>query len=329
MLSLVLRGTSLPAPALETLAVNSAQFALISLAQSAQLARLAGLLQDHGIPSIALKGPLLSLYLHKDLSARSSGDIDLLVHPEDVLRVRDLLISRGYQVTNTLHWSSDSAYLRSRENEISFQDPSGSVNIDIHWRILPPYFASPFDRLDAWQSLQSVTLAGRQVNTLAPEPLLLLLCSHGAKHAFERLGWICDIASLLKVAPDLDWDAVFRQAAAAHTSRQLCLGLQLAADLLGAQLPAGMPSDAGVQKLVGDVKHRLLTGAPHPAEGPELIRFSLQVLERTGQRLRFLAGQYAPSEAEYRVLRLPPALFFLYYLFRPLRLIYNRVRRIW
>jgi hypothetical protein len=45
------------------------------------------------------------------------------------------------------------------------------------------------------------------------------------------------------------------------------------------------------------------------------------MFESPRHRIRYLLGQFAPSRAEYRVLQLPPAFYFLYYLFRPIRLI--------
>src|SRR5436190_613938 len=82
----------------------------------------------------------------------------------------------------------------------------------VHWSILPGYFASPFDGLDVWETSQTVMLAGRQIQTLSPEHLLILICSHSAKHAFERLGWICDISRFLIVTPNLNWSAIVNQA---------------------------------------------------------------------------------------------------------------------
>jgi len=296
-----------------------------SLAQSGELARLSGLLEKHGIPVITVKGPLLSRYLYNNLSARSSGDIDLLARPEDVLRIRDVLVPRQYRVANTLHWNSDSAYLRSRENEISFASPSG-VSIDVHWRLLPRYFASPFDDLDVWKSVRTAMLAGRQIRTLAPEHVLLLICSHSAKHAFERLGWICDIARFLTVTPDLDWPAIMGQAARTRTLRQVSLGVRLAADVLGAPLPAGLPEDPAVARLAGLVRDRLLGGVATPTPARDLTRFCLGLVENSRHRLRFLTGHYlTPSEAEHMVLRLPPSLYFLYYPFRPARLFAKHV----
>src|SRR5207249_3213245 len=125
---------------------------------------------------------------------------------------------------------------------VSFESPSG-VSIDVHWRLVPTYFASAFDEPDGWESLRTVTLAGRRVHTLAPEPLLLFLCPHGAKHMFERLGWICDVARFLIVTPDLDWPAILAPARRTRALRQLLLGIRLAADLLSAPLPTGLPED--------------------------------------------------------------------------------------
>jgi len=303
---------------------NSVQW---SLTQSAELARLTALLEENDITSISLKGPLLSRYLYGELGARSSGDIDLLVKPGDLLLIRDLLLSRGYRVANTLHWNSDSAYLRSRENEISFGSPSG-VSIDVHWRILPRYFASPFDELDVWREPKTMALAGRQVLTLAPEHLLLLICSHSAKHGFERLGWICDIARFLIVSENLVWPAAVAQARRTHTLRQFSTGIRLAADLLRAPVPEVLPEDHAATHLADVVKDRFLSGVTEPLPAGELTRFCLGLLETRQHRLRYLTGHYlTPSEAEYKVLHLPPSMYFLYYPFRPARLFTKHVLR--
>ena len=324
MLHSALHGAGLPEAVAAELRAGYEISVQGSLAQSGELARLSGMLEEQGIPVIAVKGPLLSRYLYGHLAARSSGDIDLLARPEDVLRIRDVVVPREYYVVNSLHWNSDSAYLRSRESEISFGSPSG-VNIDVHWRLLLRYFASPFDGLDVWKSWRTTELAGRQVRTLPPEQVLLLICSHSAKHAFERLGWICDIARFLMVTPDLDWPALVAQARRTRTMRQVSLSVRLAADVLGAPLPRGVPEDPAVDRLAALVKGRLLAGA---GEIPprDLTRFCLALLESPYDRLRFLAGHYlTPSEAEYMALRLPPALYFLYYPFRPARLFHKHV----
>ena len=297
-----------------------------NLALSAELCGLAELFKDHEIAFVPLKGPLLSQQLYGDLSMRASGDLDWLVHRRDVLRVRDLLIARGYRVASTLHWPSDSACLRCREEEISLFDESRSLSVDLHWRILPSYFASAFDYVQVWDSLASTTFSGRTIPSLRPEHLLLLLCAHGAKHAFERVGWICDIASCLKAFPNLRWAEVLDASARAGTTRELLLGLKVADDLLGVP-PSSLPADPVLAKLVPIVRKRILAAAPIPTPGSELIPLSLRMFESPRHRIRYLLGQFAPSRAEYKVLQLPPAFYFLYYLFRPIRLLARQAVR--
>jgi hypothetical protein len=135
------------------------------------------------------------------------------------------------------HWSSDSAFQRSRENEISFVDATGSRSLDLHWRIGHSYFASPLDGVDIWQALTEVKLGGQRISTLAPEYLFLFLRSHAAKHTFARLGWICDIARFLMVTPNLDWNAIRSVTNRSRTSRQVMLSVRLAVELFGAPTP--------------------------------------------------------------------------------------------
>lgn len=292
-----------------------------SLKLAAELIRLASAFEKGGVPFVPLKGPLLSQRLHGNLALRSSTDLDLMVHPRDVLRARDILIARGYRIHTALHWPCDSACLRSREYEISLVGDSDSLSIDLHWRPLPRYFASPFDQIDVWKSLVVTRFAGRAMPDLTNEHLVSLLCSHGAKHAFRRLGWICDIAASLNALPDLAWSELLSVAARCGATRQLLVGLRLAADLLGARLPLGLPDDPSVEALTRSVKKRLADNASTARPASADIAFCLRIMEKERHRLRYLFGNLLiPSRAEYETLQLPPSLYFLYYPFRPLRL---------
>jgi hypothetical protein len=290
-----------------------------NLALSAELCGLSELFKEHAVAFVPLKGPLLSQQLYGDLSMRSSADLDWLVLPRDVLVIRNVLTARGYRVGSPLHWPCDSACLRSRESEISLVDKARFLSVDLHWRILPNYFASAFDYEEVWQSLIPIAFCGRTIPSLSPEHLLHLLCAHGAKHAFERVGRICDIASCLIAFPNLRWPDVLAASARAGTMRQLLLGLKIAGDLLGVPLPATL--DPAVEKLVTLVRNRVLAAAPISIPEFELIPFCVRLFVSRHHRLRYVLGHFAPARAEYQVLQLPPAFYFLYYFLRPLRII--------
>jgi hypothetical protein len=331
----ILAGTytrEIPAPVLGQLRDNLRETAQFNLTLSAELVKLLALLQREEIEVVPLKGPTLSASLYGNLALRSFADLDLLFHQRDVLRVKSLLEANGYALTSTLHWPSGPAVFRARESQLSFADPRGIVSVDMHWGILPDYMPPAFDVNHIWKMLRAVPFAGVMTRTLSPEHLVLFLCAHGAKHLWERVGWICDFARVLQVENSVDWSYVFAQAAQTDTSRMLVLALLLAEKMAGVEIPSAaverLAPDPQARLLARYVQDRFLSNAPHPAPAWEAARFGMRAFERQCQRARYIVGSFlVPSEAEYRVLKLPDAFYLLYYLFRPLRLIAKYSRR--
>jgi Uncharacterised nucleotidyltransferase len=318
-------GAGVPPAILDELRRDLLHNAQFNLGLSTELTKLLALFEQHRIAVVPLKGPMLTARLYGNLALRTSSDLDLLVREEDVLQAKRVLEANGYRLASTLHWHSDQACFRARENQISFAGQDDLISVDIHWRLLPGYFSSPFDNNEVWRDLREAELRGAPVSVLSPEHQLLFLCAHGTKHLWERLGWVCDVARFLQIEREMDWPSVFEQARQTRTSRMLSLGLLVAEDLLGIALPPAaaecVASGHEARALARTVRERLFAGAPTPTPAPDAARFSLRCFERPSQRLRYILGTFvSPSEAEYRALQLPPALYWLYYPFRPLRL---------
>ncbi len=313
-------------------AMEAARF---DLTLNAELARLLELFVAHKIQVVPLKGPVLGQTLYVDTALRSSSDLDLLVQPKDVTRARQLLEGKGYRLESVLHWPVESAYLRCRDSQLSFvpatSEPADAVCIDLHWRLLPGYFPPAFDDRQVWASLRKVAVAGTFASTLSLEHLVLFLCAHGTKHLWERLGWICDIARLVQLETAIDWAQVFNQARETDTSRMVVLGLLLASELLGVDPPPEAVEYAGEDPtacvLARIVVRRMQDEIGTPPSAVESALFSCRAFERTRHRVRLLIGIFVePTEAEYQALKLPPSLHWLYYLFRPLRLMAKYAR---
>jgi hypothetical protein len=66
---------------------------------------------------------------------------------------------------------------------------------------------------------------------------MLILTIHGSKHWWSRLNWLSDIAALIHVHPDLDWDWLMEQANYWKIRRLVFLGLHLADAVLEVKLP--------------------------------------------------------------------------------------------
>lgn len=305
------------------------------LSLCAELIRVLRACDAHDIRVVPLKGPVLDAELYGDLALRTSADLDLLVHPQDVVRAKRLLLGPlGYRLESVLHWPAESAIFKCRDSQLSFSDPAERVSVDVHWRLLPGYFPTPFDEADVWHQLRRIDWAGQRILALSPEHLLLFLCAHGAKHSWERLGWICDVARLLQVEPDIDWSSVFAQASRTGTARMVSVGLLLASGLLGVSLPAEaarhIQNNARARKVSEGVILRLRSGPSRSLTALETTQFSMRVLERWSHRVRVVSGIFlVPTEAEYCAVRLPPVLHPLYYLVRPVRLLAKAAHRLW
>ncbi len=158
------------------------------------------------------------------------------------------------------------------------------------------------------------------------QDLLLFLCAHGAKHAWNRLKWITDIAELLRVSPDLDWRALMGNVDAWGAERLLLLGDRLAHDLLSAQLPdemlARIADEPVLEPLAALVAERLWKSLERSPGILENASFHLKMRTRWQDKLRYcLQNTMVPTVGEWKLIPLPEHLSFLYYPMRPLRLI--------
>jgi hypothetical protein len=276
---------------------------------------LLGLLEEHGIRALPYKGPVLAAVIYGHLALRQCGDLDILVRERDVEAAKALLLTQGYQSPLT---ATQEVSYRQHKYAMPLVHSDRQVTIDLHWRLTRPAFSSPLELTHLWDCLQPLSLLGTTVWSLPPEELLLLLVVHGTKHGWSRLGWLCDVAELLRAFPEFAWQRVVDQACGRGGARMLWLSLHLAHQTLGATLPEDclrrIQADPIVPTLAAQVRARLFTA---PAGGHDVLAglaFSLRVHERVRDRvpiLRYGLGVLrqavlAPSAAHHRAVRAQP-----------------------
>jgi hypothetical protein len=162
--------------------------------------------------------------------------LDILVPKQDALLAKKLLLSQGYRPQHQLPVAYE-ALFRHLHQSYDLMREDDQVIVELHWNVIswPMFFSSNTAFL--WEHLENVSVANMTVRNFAPEDALPILCVHGAKHYWERLGWICDIAELIGTYPEIDWKRVMEQASRLGGIRMLYLGLYLAQSLLGAAVP--------------------------------------------------------------------------------------------
>lgn len=306
---------------LRTLAQTQAQQSLLL---TGELIRLLRVFTAERLPVLNLKGAVLAAAAYGNLALRQFVDIDMLVQPGDLARARDILAAQGYQCDEQIDPARERDYLRL-QHHYSYRRPDG-VLVELHFKLRERFFAFAIDHEAIWRRSVEVELAGLPVRCLAPEDAVLTLCAHGAGHCWERLIWVCDIAALLRAHPGLRWDELLARAEALGGMRMLLLGLQLAHELLGAELPrdvlARIQAERSLPVLARQVRAKLFR-APEDVRGlAETARFYSLARERMSDRARFgLRLLFTPTLGDWSMVRLPARLSFAYYLLRPFRLL--------
>lgn len=302
---------------------------LHNLLLAGELVKILELFEHHGVPAIPYKGPVLAAWGYGDLALRSSGDLDLLLRREHILKARDLLISRGYS-PRTRRDHARETVLRPFEREYGFTHNRLPIDVELQWEIAPEQFPFPLNIESLRERLRRAPLGNSSVLTLSPEDLLLVLCVHGAKHFWERLQWICDIAKIVAYH-EINWKRLMRTGDATGSERMLSLGLFLASDLLGADLPEGVSqgirSDPAIERLAGKVYGQLFQRSSSPRtmlEDSEFYSSHPRI-----RKLRYWLREAAiPNHADWLHSSLPNSLFFLHYVLRPVRLVRKYGRKL-
>ncbi len=202
-----------------------------------ELVNLLKSLKEQNIVALPYKGPVLATLVYKNVALRRFGDLDIIVKQKDIFAVRELLIAQGYRPNLEMTDAELVKYLNSKtEHTYDFVHKDKNVFLEIHWRIAPKYITS-IEAKDLWPDLELFSLAGTTINNLPLEDWLPILCVHGSRHVWERLSWLCDIATLVHKNPDINWDKVVHQANNWGCQRMLFLGLYMAHDLFKVELP--------------------------------------------------------------------------------------------
>jgi len=251
-------------------------------------------------------------------------DLDVIVKKSDVLKAREILLAEGYTSSKSLSLNQQEMLLRTQHN-MQFSRDNHRLIIELHWEVAPYLFASTVNGERLWQDLITVDLNGTPVKTFSAEDLLFSLCVHGSRHLWERLGWICDIAELIKRQP-LDWTALLERSALADTERMFLLGVHLAYRLLDAPVPAEVKqrcdADQRLSSLADTIIERLFNGSTHvPATSSEIFKYNIGVRKTLGARARYILFMMRPTDGDLGAHSLPQSLTFAYYLSRPFRLL--------
>jgi hypothetical protein len=314
-----------PAEALETIKGAARANTLRCLTLTGELLRVLEELARRGIPAIPYKGPVLSAQIYADVAMREYEDLDIVLRHKDLEAADEAMKSLGY--TARYPWlTSQTSSAWMVPGEYNYREQARGIMVELHTELTMRHFPERLELEELFSRLVSVNVGGHEVKTFCAEDLLPILCVHGAKDYWERLSWVADIAELAQENSGLDWNLAFRSSARWKADRMLNVGLALAKELLGAQLPPiaarRVEADRASESIAKGFAERLLDRERVPMDGKSVFKFRRQ-MGGGGLAGRKYAWRLAlaPAEDDWKMAKLPSRLTPLYIALRPLRLL--------
>jgi len=251
-----------------------------TLKLTAELFRILDRFTSEGIGALVVKGPVLAVQAYGDSAVRSYGDLDLLVRQRDIRRATELLSAAGFSPAVPLS-AIDAGKI---PGQYLFSKPDSKLIVELHNDLTLRYFPRRLPIEEFFARQIRVHLDAREAPALSVEDELVLICIHGAKHFWERLMWIADVAALVSRQTGIDWQRVADSAQAVEAERMLHAGLRLASDLLKARLPDKVLEMVKADAVSARLVERTLKWLPAAGSAPPGL------LERAAYRLGMRGG---------------------------------------
>ena len=292
---------------------------------ASETARIASAFTGHSLFHCFIKGMVLNVTLYPSLSMRPCKDIDLWVHPDDFPRASAVLETLGYQkkAPNYELKGLQKRYYMRHKYDIAFYNPKKRIEVELHFKLTK--FAVNFPH-PTTENTKSIKIFNTSVQTLDDDYNLLYLMLHGARHAFNRLRWLYDIALYLKsgncdllhvtnLARDIDCEHIVEQS------------LLLVQETFG-------PRDSTLSSLILNPSKRSIylmnTAQDFISADYEFTpkyslynkmffkyRFYLATLAPFGEKLQVVLGDLFKIDKLFPYVRFPDWCFFMYYLLYP------------
>ncbi len=286
--------------------------------------RLSSLFHAEGLLAVPYKGPILAAQAYGDPGLRQFADLDFAVTQRDIYRAQAVLLKEGYRASFGEVAQGEGA--KPTLSEYQYIRPEWNVVVELQTETTLRYFPRPLDFEEMGRRLEPIPLAGAEACTFSAEDTLLLLSVHGAKHFWERLLWITDIAELLQASSGVDWKKAYARGEEFKAGRMLRLALYLAHAMLDAPLEEDVlktiREDSAVTKLGEGISARFSLNPEAPLSVLDRFCFRVRSRENLWQGARYaLRLATSPANPDRAELPLPGWLSCVRGFLRPLLLV--------
>lgn len=215
---------------------------MTNLATGQELGRILSIFQEEKIKILPYKGILFSEKLYQNRPLRESGDVDVLVKPEDALNSLKILLKDGYKISQKFTEITDfgedtliEIIERSQWKELGLDKVlvSGvNVHIDFHWGFSETFhqYHTPMEELFEKSSIDSFQ---RRLLLIPNTEIIfkMMLNHHGGRGCWLRLKDFCDLIAFRLQFPEILPEKLHLFASEMKMQRIFNVGMQIADEL--------------------------------------------------------------------------------------------------
>lgn len=279
------------------------------------------LLSDQGISVIPLKGAVFSDLIFNDLGAYPSGDIDILVHPDQLAHAQKVICEKGgYSEIKSIAKED----LLATHYHLNFTNNKNLL--EVHWNLVKRYFDVPADFW--WCETLGKTWNGINLIEISTEKYILYTVFRLFDHCFRPLRFFVLIGGLIeKDSNAIDWHKLIAYAKQYKMKKLVVFSLKLLHEMLDTDIPESIIKEQpfAYRYLRTMVISGLFKGVKR--SHIRMMVYSL-LLDDPVKIIGVLLGRIFPSKAEVRLrYNVPPNSWkvYLYLILNPFFLFfYNK-----
>jgi hypothetical protein len=281
--------------------------------QEQELRRVVDAFARAGVSPIFLKGAALAYTIYPEAAVRPGADHDMLIRPDEAVRVRSIFERLGYQPELQppgQHISSQFGIRRTDARAILYL-------FDVHLKISNALVYA--DRL-SYDEIRTDAVPMRRLDSraLAPSPVhsLFIACVHRIAHHADSddLLWLYDIHLLARSLTEAEWERALTLAGTKQLSAVVLHGIERAGRAVGQSAPGVM---------LGRLRDLASREPPAPLIGPgirmiDVVLTDFHTLPTLRARLQWLVEHLMPPASYMRRVypRCPAPLLPLAYAYR-------------
>ena len=307
---------------------DSKHFLFNSLNHLREISRLVELFNNNGINIIPYKGATFAYAYYNNLSLREAGDIDFLVLKEDIPAIQQIIYSEGYNSPIQYHYCEPSyqfAHTPSLDVNNDTKDQR-NIHLEFHYHILNQDFGMVIENLPLMFDADSLKISGKQIPMPSHEAnCKIILTHHGMDDIWLSLKYYLDLALLCKKDENFNWDGVLAFCKQYGFYDNACIGFKNMELLLGIKSP--VKTAIVNENLRTQILNVLLLHDYY--KDRYLKKTQLRIKTRDGYKwkakmtsalfMRFIR----PRDLDFKLFNLPPILYPLYYIIKPVRVFYR------